>query len=61
MYAVLKLRKPGWPPEGTSGSPVSVLMPGHKAPKDEKKREQMEAKGESSGDRRRVSPKAGQS
>lgn len=31
---LLKLRNPGWPPEGASGSPVSVLMPGHIAPED---------------------------
>lgn len=33
---MLKLRNPGWPPEGASGSPVSVLMPGHIAPEDER-------------------------
>lgn len=31
---LLKLRNPGWPPEGAPGSPVSVLMPGHIAPED---------------------------
>lgn len=31
---MLKLRNPGWPTEGASGSPVSDLMPGHIAPED---------------------------
>lgn len=41
---MLKLRNPGWPPEGASGSPVSVLMPGHIAPEDD--RRAMEAEDE---------------
>lgn len=44
MYAALKLRNPGWPPEGASGCPVSVLMPGHIAPEDD--RRAMEAESE---------------
>lgn len=34
---MLKLRNPGWPTEGASGSPVSVFMPGHIAPEDEER------------------------
>lgn len=46
---LLKLRNPGWPPEGAPGSPVSVLMPGHIAPEDG--REQGEAGHERGGGR----------
>lgn len=42
---MLKLRNPGWPPEGTSGSPVSVFMPGHIAPKEERQQREQKMKG----------------
>lgn len=40
----LKLRNPGWPPEGASGSPVSVFMPGHIAPEDEREQWKLKMK-----------------
>lgn len=46
---MLKLRNPGWPPEGASGSPVSVLMPGHKAPEDEQRATEAESKQRGAG------------
>ena len=46
MYVLLKLRKPGWPPGGASGSPVSVLMPGHIAPEDEREQQRQGMKEE---------------
>lgn len=46
---MLKLRNPGWPPEGASGSPVSVLMPGHIAPKDERKQRRQRIKEAATG------------
>lgn len=41
---MLKLRNPGWPPEGTSGSPVSVFMPGHIAPTEERQQRKQKMK-----------------
>lgn len=55
---MLKLRNPGWPPEGASGGPVSVLMPGHIAPEDERKQRRQRIKEAATG---RVSLKMGQS
>lgn len=41
---VLKLRNPGWPPEGASGGPVSVFMTGHIAPEDEREQRKQKIK-----------------
>lgn len=41
---LLKLRNPGWPPEGASDSPVSVLMPGHIAPEGEREQRRQSMK-----------------
>lgn len=46
---MLKLRNPGWPPEGASGSPVSVFMPGHIAPEDEREQWKQKIKEAASG------------
>lgn len=46
---MLKLRNPGWPPEGASGSPVSVLMPGHIAPEDEREQRRQRIKEAATG------------
>lgn len=44
---VLKLRNPGWPPEGASDSPVSDFMTGHIAPEDEREQRKQKNKRES--------------
>lgn len=57
---LLKLRNPGWPPEGAPGSPVSVLMPGHIAPEDGREQGKQAMKEEEKAGHHRRQQQSGQ-